>query len=91
MTEHTMTVRCTLRLLLAEENVKRVREGKQSLSQRELAAQTGIPPSVINALATDRNQRIDYKTIDRLCTFFQVQPGALFVWEPDETPTEAVA
>lgn len=84
MTEQIMTIRCTLRVLLAEENVRRAREGTPSLSQRELAAETGIPPSVINALVTDKNQRIDYRTLDRLCTFFKVQPGSLFVWEPEE-------
>lgn len=84
MIEQPMTIRCTLRLVLAEENVRRVREGRPSLSQRELAAETGIPPSVINALATDRNQRIDYKTLNRLCTYFKLQPGALFIWEPEE-------
>lgn len=83
MTEVLMPVKCTLRLLLAEENVKRAREGRDTLSQQELARQTGLPPSVINGLVTGRSQRVDYKTIDRLCTYFNVQPGALFVWEPE--------
>ena len=84
MTVGSMTVRCTLRLLLAEENVKRAKSGKAQLSQQEISRQTGIPPSVLNGLITGRTKRVDFHTIDRICTFFQVQPGDLFTWEPEE-------
>ena len=84
MTEQSMTVRCTLRLLIARENVRRAEQGLPPLSQAEVAARSKLPPSVVNGLATGRQQRVDFKTIDRLCTFFRVQPGELFEWVPDE-------
>lgn len=83
MTTEPMTVRCTLRLLIARENVRRAEHGLPQLSQAEVAAQAKLPPSVVNGLVTGRQQRVDFKTIDRLCSFFKVQPGELFVWEPD--------
>jgi DNA-binding Xre family transcriptional regulator len=30
-----------------------------------------------------RFQRLNAETLDRLCSFFQVQPGALLKWSPD--------
>lgn len=83
MTEQAMPIRCTLRLLVARENVKRAQEGQPQLSQQQIARDTGLPPSVVNGLVTGRSQRVDFKTLDRLCTYFKVQPGDLLVWEPD--------
>lgn len=82
-----MTVRCTLRLLIARENVRRAEQGLPPLSQAEVAANAKLPPSVVNGLVTGRQQRVDFKTIDRLCSFFKVQPGELFVWDPESTDT----
>lgn len=78
-----MTVRCTLRLLIARESVRRAEQGLPPLSQAEVAEKAKLPPSVVNGLVTGRQQRVDFKTIDRLCTFFRVQPGELLIWEPD--------
>jgi DNA-binding Xre family transcriptional regulator len=83
LAQTSMAVRCTLRLLIAQENVRRAQQGQPTLSQADVAASAKLPPSVVNGLATGRQQRVDFKTIDRLCTFFKVQPGELFVWEPD--------
>jgi DNA-binding Xre family transcriptional regulator len=84
MLTQDMSVRCTLRLLIARENVRRAEQGQPPLSQADVAAGAKLPPSVVNGLATGRQQRVDFKTIDRLCTFFKVQPGELFIWEPDD-------
>lgn len=81
-----MTIKCTLRLLIARENVRRAEQGQPTLSQATVAHETGIAPSVINGLVTGRTQRVDFQTIDRLCAFFKVQPGELFVWEPENDP-----
>jgi DNA-binding Xre family transcriptional regulator len=33
--------------------------------------------------------RLNAETLDRLCTFFRVQPGALLEWSPDERSKRA--
>jgi len=83
LAQSSMAVRCTLRLLIAQENVRRAQQGEPTLSQADVAASAKLPPSVVNGLVTGRQQRVDFKTIDRLCTFFKVQPGELFIWEPN--------
>lgn len=75
---YSMPVRSTLRRLIALENVKRAEQGRPSLTQQEIARDTGLPLSVVNGLATGRSQRVDFKTIDKLCEYFHVQPGDLF-------------
>ena len=82
----SIVVRCTLRLLLARENVRRAETGEDSLTQARLADASGLPPSVVNGLVTGRTQRVDFKTIDALCKTLGVQPGDLFTWEPDTAP-----
>ena len=63
--------------------MRRAEHGQPTLSQADVAAGAKLPPSVVNGLVTGRQQRVDFKTIDRLCSFFKVQPGELFIWESD--------
>ena len=80
-----MTVSCHLRILLAKANVERARQGKPTLSLRRLAAESGVSLSVLAALNTGRNQRIDYATLDRLLNYFNcyfsVTINDLLIWE----------
>lgn len=82
-----MPVRCNLRLLLAQANVERVKRGEVPLSLRQLALESGVSLSVLAALNTDKSERIDYRTIDRLLHFFNkylsVSTGDLLVWTND--------
>jgi hypothetical protein len=81
----TLTISCALRLLLARVNVERARQGEPALSLRRLAGESGVSLSVLAALNTGRNQRIDYNTIDHLLkyfnTYFSVTTNDLLVWE----------
>lgn len=83
-----MTVSCRLRLLLARVNVERAKKGEPALSLRRLAAESGVSLSVLAALNTGRNQRIDYATLDRLLNYFNryfsVTINDLLAWE--QTP-----
>jgi len=88
MIGNTRMIRCTLRTVMAEENVKRSQEGKPALTQTEVAIKTGLPPSVVSGLYGNRVKRVDYGTLDKLCTLFNVQPGALLVWSADEEMSE---
>lgn len=80
-----MTISCKLRLLLAQANVERARRGEPALSLRRLADESRVSLSVLAALHTGKNQRIDYTTIDHLLTYFnryfQVTTNDLLNWE----------
>lgn len=81
----SVTVSCHLRILLAKVNVERANQGKPILSLRRLAAESGVSLSVLTALNTGRNQRIDYATLDRLLNYFNgyfsVTINDLLAWE----------
>ncbi len=81
-----MPVSCHLRILLARLNVQRAKQGRAAISLRRLAEESSVSLSVLVALHTGRNQRIDYATIDRLLTYFSrslhVSVNDLLVWEP---------
>jgi DNA-binding Xre family transcriptional regulator len=82
--EKATMVRCVLRNVMAAENMKRADGGQPSLTQDRLAIETGLAASVINNLYHNRIQRVDYGTLDKLCSYFNMQVGALLVWEPNE-------
>jgi transcriptional regulator with XRE-family HTH domain len=81
----SMTVSCHLPILLARVNLERARQGKPTLSLRRLASESGVSLSVLAALNTGRNQRIDYATLDRLLNYFNryfsVTINDLLAWE----------
>jgi transcriptional regulator with XRE-family HTH domain len=82
-----MTISCRLRVVLAQLNVERAKIGQPAMSLRRLAQESGVSLSVLAALHTGRNQRIDYVTIDRLLTyfnrFFPISMDDLFRWEAE--------
>ena len=88
-----MTISCHLRILLARVNVERARQGEPTLSLRRLAVESGVSLSVLTALNTGRNQRIDYATLDRLLNYFNcyfsVTINDLLAWE--QTPEGEVS
>jgi hypothetical protein len=86
-----LTISCKLRLLLARANVERAKQGQAALSLRRLAEESGVSLSVLAALHTGKNQRIDYTTIDHLLTYFnryfQVTTDDLLTWESSQVQT----
>ncbi len=84
-----MPVSCRLRVLLAQLNLERAKQGLPAVSLRRLAQESGVSQSVLVALHTERNQRIDYATIDRLLSYFScflpVRMDDLLTWEPAHT------
>ena len=88
-----MPVSCCLRVLLARLNLERARQGQAALSLRRLAGESGVALSVLVALHTGRNTRIDYATLDRLLTYFDqyfpVSMNDLLVWDPRDAPLPA--
>ena len=78
-------IKSTLRIVVAHENARRAEHALPPLTQQALADATSISLSVINGLMTGRTQRLDFSTLDRLCTFFRIQPGSLLRWEDPTT------
>ena len=81
-------VRSKLRVLIASENLKRAQSGLPALTQQEVAENTRIAPSVVNGLVTNRSKRVDFETLNKLCKFFDVQPGDILEYTPDEPQSE---
>ncbi len=46
---------------------------------------TGIFPSTLSRLAAARGKRIDLTVLERLCEYFDCEPGDLLVLQPEPT------
>ncbi|HHP7231642.1 MAG TPA: helix-turn-helix domain-containing protein [Xenococcaceae cyanobacterium] len=62
---------CRLAVLMAEKDPR--------LSQRQLASETGLSPTTVHRLFTNKFERVDTKTIETLCSYFDKEIGDLFV------------
>ena len=80
-----MPVKFALRKVVARENLRRANAGQPPLTQVEIASGARVSQSVVSTLLSNRSERIDLKTINGLCTFFQITPGDLFDFTPDPT------
>ena len=81
-----MTVRSRLKLLIAERNLDRIKQGLPEITQREIAAESHLPLSTVSGLTSGRAGRVDFRTIDKLCRYFNVQPGELLEYVPGPKP-----
>ncbi len=79
-----MTVRSRIKLLIAERNLERIKQGLPEITQRDIAADSQLPLSTVNGLITGRAGRVDFRTLNRLCRYFNVQPGELLEYIPDD-------
>ncbi len=82
-------VRSRLKVLIAERNLDRLREGKPVLTIRGIGAATGLSVATITGLTAGRAGRIDFDTLDTLCSYFHIQPGDLLEYLPGE-PAETL-
>ncbi len=62
---------CRLAVLMAEKDPQ--------LSQRQLAKETGLSPTTVHKLFTNKFGRVDTHTIEVLCSYFDKDIGDLFV------------
>jgi len=79
-----VTIKLSVHKLVARENLRRAEAGERPLSQREIAAGSGVSQSVISVVLRRKATRIDLRTINGLCNFFDVEPSGLFDYAPDE-------
>lgn len=62
---------CRLAVLMAEKDPQ--------LSQRQLATDTGLSPTTVHKLFTNKFERVDTNTVETLCDYFNKEVGDLFV------------
>ena len=63
-----MNVKCNLRGYM----------DNQDLTQQEVAAKTGLSPTIIGRLYHNRFSRLDNKTVIKICRFFDASLGQMF-------------
>ncbi len=82
-----MPIRCTLRVVIARENLRRSEAGEPELTQAQIARDTGLEEAQISRLVTGKQRMIGFDTLDKLCRYFKVQPGELLQYydEPDRS------
>lgn len=69
-------MRCRLAVLMAEQD--------PPLSQKQLAKEAGLSTTTVNLLYGNKFQRVDVKTINKLCNYFGCEVGDLFVMRETE-------
>lgn len=69
-------IQCRLRELMALKG----REEHRRITYGDILEQTGVSQSALTRLANDRADRVAMSTIDRLCAYFDCQPGDLFIY-----------
>ena len=59
--------------------------GEKRYNMQDVFERTGISRTSISNIYHDRVKRIDYDTLDRLCTLFDCQPGDLIIHTKEES------
>ena len=72
-----MMIQCRLRELMAEHS----RQLRKRVTYNEIYLATGISQSTLSRLANDRATKASMSVVNRLCGYFECQPGDLFVYE----------
>ena len=71
-------IQCRLRELMAAKG----RHERRRITYSDILADTGVSKTALTRLANDRADRVGVSTMDRLCAYFDCQPGDLFVYNP---------
>ena len=72
-------IQCRMRELIA---IKGRRE-RRRITYEDIQADSGVNKNSIAKLANDRAAMVGMSVIDRLCAYFDCQPGDIFVYVPD--------
>ena len=73
-----MTIRSRIKILLAERNLERTKEGRETISVRRLSRETGITHSALVKLVNNQSERVDFETLDKLMKFFVPQTFVIY-------------
>ena len=69
-------IQCRLRELIAAKG----RRERRKITYDDILAQTTVNKNTITRLANDRAGMVAISVIDRLCSYFDCQPGDLFIY-----------
>ena len=69
-------IQCRLRELMAAKR----RAERRKITYDTIWTQTGVSRNTLTKLANDLSAMVGLSVIDRLCAYFQCQPGDLFVY-----------
>ena len=75
-------IQCRLRELMAAMS----RQERRKITYDIINEAMGLAKSTLARLANDKSELIGKSTMDRLCAFFDCQPGDLFVYLPSTEP-----
>jgi putative transcriptional regulator len=81
-----MAIYNKIKVLIAE---KELRENRK-LPHRIVAQEIGIPSSVLTLYTSQKVRRYDVQTLEKICRYFECQPGDLLVFS-DDAPTKQKA
>lgn len=76
-TNLSMPIYNRLKILIAQKEFK---EGRK-LTYRTISKETGISTSTLTAFVTQQINRYDSDTLEKLCRYFDCQPGDVLVYE----------
>jgi putative transcriptional regulator len=75
-------IQCRLRELMAIKG----REERRRVTYDEILARTGIAKTTLSKLANERVGMVGLSVIDRICDYFDCQPGDLFIYIRESDP-----
>ena len=75
-------IQCRLRELIALKS----RQSRRKIIYEDVKASTGLSRTTLVKLANDKAGLISTKTLDKLCWYFDCQPGDLLVYVPNYEP-----
>jgi putative transcriptional regulator len=74
-----MPIQNRLKILIAEKELREQRK----LSYRTVEKESNVPLSVLAGYANQRVNRFDGETLEKLCRYFDCQPGDLLIYADD--------
>jgi putative transcriptional regulator len=69
-------IQCRLRELIGA----KARQERRRITYDDIQAQTGVNKNTLTRLANDRAGMVGLSVVDRLCAYFDCQPGDLFIY-----------
>ncbi len=58
----------------------KARQERRKITYDDILAHTGVNKNTLTRLANDRAEMVGLSVMDRLCDYFECQPGDLFVY-----------
>jgi putative transcriptional regulator len=74
-----MSIHCKLSTILGEKRLK----------MSDVVRETKLAKGTVHTLYHDRVQKVDYRVLDKLCSFLNCQPGDLLIFQPNDDEMES--